>query len=295
MILAAGMGSRYGGLKQVDALGPHGEAIIEYSVFDAIRAGFGKVVFIIRKSIEDAFREKIGDKFNGKIEVEYAFQETDTPIDGIDQFPPREKPWGTAHAMLVARQLIREPFAVINADDYYGISSFVSMRKFLEEECTPDHFSMIGYQLNNTLSDHGHVNRGVCEVDASGNLTTVVERHKIRRTPEGIFCEEADGSRLKLPDDAPVSMNFWGFHPAIFEIIRKDFIRFVEEHADDPRAEFNIPLVINRLINEKMIDLTVIPNDEHWYGVTYQEDKPMVLEAFAQLTREGKYPPRLWS
>jgi NDP-sugar pyrophosphorylase family protein len=294
LILAAGMGSRYGGLKQVDALGPEGEALIEYSIFDAIRAGFGKVVFVIRNSIETAFKEKIGDKFADKIEVQYAFQELDSPIEGISTFPEREKPWGTAHAMLVARDLIHEPFAVINADDYYGISSFQSMADFLQHKCTPTDYSTVAYELLNTLSDHGHVNRGVCGVDGQGLLTDVVERLKVRKTPEGVFYEE-EGNLFPLSDKALVSMNFWGFHPNIFEIIRQDFITFVEENKDKPRSEFFIPLVVNKLIQEKTVDLHVIPNDEQWYGVTYQKDKPMVLEAFKKLTDDGRYPSPLWS
>lgn len=293
LILAAGMGSRYGGLKQVDALGPNGEALIEYSIFDAIRAGFGKVVFVIRHGIEEAFNEKIGDKFSDKIEVKFAFQELDSPIEGISSFPEREKPWGTAHAMLVAQGVINEPFAVINADDYYGISSFKSMVDFLQNDCTPEDYSMVAYQLSNTLSAHGHVNRGVCGVDENGHLTDVVERLKIRRTEEGIFYEE-EGALFPLSEKDLVSMNFWGFHPNIFEITRKDFIDFVEANKDKPRAEFFIPLVVNKLIQENAVHLHVLPNDEQWYGVTYQEDKPKVLAAFKKLTEEGKYPEPLW-
>jgi len=290
LILAAGMGSRYGGLKQVDALGPNDEALIEYSVYDAIRAGFGKVVFVIRESIEQAFKDKIGDKMEGKIQVEYAFQEINSLVEGIGDFPHREKPWGTGHAVLVARDKIQEPFAVINADDYYGISSLKTMATFLTEKCAPDHYAMIGYQLENTLSDAGHVNRGVCQVDAQGHLTGVTEIHKIHRTPEGIVAQEGS----LQPDDL-VSMNFWGFHPNFFDILRQDFIHFVKEHQDQPKAEFYIPLVVNRLIKEDRIKLSVIPNDEQWYGVTYQEDKPKVQQAFREMTEAGKYPEGLWN
>ncbi|MBV6652423.1 MAG: hypothetical protein KI786_01620 [Mameliella sp.] len=294
LILAAGMGSRYGGLKQLDGLGPNEEVIIEYSIFDAIRAGFGKIVFVIREDIETAFREKFGGKFDDQIEIEYAFQAMDTPIEGIDAFPEREKPWGTAHAVLVAHDKINEPFAVINADDYYGISSFEAMAAFLTSDVATDHYSMIGYQLDKTLSDAGHVNRGVCDVDEAGHLTDVVERHKIQRTPDGIIFEE-DGAQHPLSADALVSMNFWGFHPNIFDITRQHFIQFVKDNQDKPRAEFYIPLVVNSLINDGKINLAVIPNAERWYGVTYQEDKPMVQNAFAQLVAEGKYPEKLWS
>lgn len=293
LILAAGMGSRYGGLKQLDGLGPKGEVIIEYSIYDAIRAGFNKVVFVIREDIEAAFREKFGGKFDDKIEVAYAFQSIDTPVAGISEMPPREKPWGTAHAVLVAQDQIQAPFAVINADDYYGISSFRSMARFLMEDCSPSHYSMIGYELDKTLSDAGHVNRGICEVDGEGLLTDVVERHRIQRTADGIVYEE-DGQQHQLPQDALVSMNFWGFHPNIFEAMRQQFIDFVQANQDQPKAEFYIPLVVNELIQQGQIKLSVIPNAERWYGVTYQEDKPMAMKAFESLTVEGQYPDFLW-
>ncbi|MEM6378137.1 MAG: sugar phosphate nucleotidyltransferase, partial [Bacteroidota bacterium] len=288
-----GMGSRYGGLKQVDELGPAGEALIEYSVYDAVRAGFGKVVFVIRKSIEAAFKEKIGDQFAGKIKVQYAFQEMDSPIEGISHFPPREKPWGTAHAVLVAQDLINEPFAVINADDYYGITGFQTMADFLVNNCTPQDYSMVAYELANTLSDAGHVNRGICSVNDQGHLTTVVERHKIHRTETGIQYEEG-GSFYPLQAKDLVSMNFWGFHPNIFETIRKGFIEFVEQTQAQPKAEYYIPLVVNQEIQSGNIKLHVLPNDEQWYGVTYQEDKTKVQQAFKTLGEQGKYPNPLW-
>lgn len=293
LVLAAGMGSRYGGLKQVDALGPAGEALIEYSVYDAVRAGFGKVVFVIRHSIEVAFKEKIGDQFAGKIEVRYAFQEMDSPIDGISSFPTREKPWGTAHAVLVAQDLIQEPFAVINADDYYGISGFQTMADFLTKRCTPQDYSMIAYELANTLSEAGHVNRGICTVNEHGHLTTVVERHKIHRTKNGIQYEE-DSTLHPLEEKDLVSMNFWGFHPNIFETIRKSFIDFVANTEHQPKAEFYIPLVVNQEIQNGHINLHVLSNDEQWYGVTYQEDKVKVQKAFKVLGEQGKYPNPLW-
>jgi len=293
LILAAGMGSRYGGLKQVDALGPDGEALIEYSIYDAIRAGFGKVVFVIRESIEEAFKEKIGDQFSDQIEVRYAFQEINTPIDGVDDIPEREKPWGTGHAVLVARDQIQEPFAVINADDYYGIDSFQVVADFLRDDCSPTNYAMVAYRMGNTLSDAGHVNRGVCETDADGNLTTVVERHKIQRTPDGITFEDPHETGI-LQEDTLVSMNFWGFHPNVFDYLREDFIQFVKDHRDQPRAEFYIPLIVNRLIQDDLVKLSVLSTDARWYGVTYQEDKPMVQRAFRQLQEAGKYPRPLW-
>ncbi len=294
LILAAGMGSRYGGLKQVDALGPEGEALIEYSIYDAIRAGFGKIVFVIRENIEDVFKEKISGKFEDRVEVRYAFQEINTPVEGVDEIPHREKPWGTAHAVLVARHVVKEPFAVINADDYYGITAFDAMAKFLREECTPERFAMVGYELNNTLSDHGSVSRGVCEMDEHHHLTSVVERTKVERIDGTVYFEDEQGKKQALPENTLVSMNFWGFHPSVFESMRQHFIEFVKENQDKPRAEFFIPLHINRLIKEGAITLKVLPNSEQWYGVTYREDKPVVQQAFADLTRSGDYPSPLW-
>ncbi len=294
MILAAGMGSRYGGLKQVDGVGPHGEAIIEYSIYDAIRAGFGKVVFVIRKEIEAAFREKIGDKFADKIDVQYAFQHVDSPVEGIDEWPAeRTKPWGTAHAMLVARDIIDQPFAVINADDYYGASAFDDMAGFLKEECSPERQAMLGYVLENTLSEKGHVNRGVCVMNAAHNLTEVNERLKIHRDGDQAFYEE-DGQAHALPIDALVSMNFWGFHPSIFEEIRTQFVDFVKTRGDEPKSEFFIPLFVDKLINDGAITVKVIPCKETWYGVTYKEDKARVEAAFAKMVQQGVYPAPLW-
>lgn len=293
LVLAAGIGSRYGGLKQVDGIGPGGEAIIEFSIYDAMRAGFGKVVFIIRHSIEQEFREKVGDKIADQIPVEYVFQELDAPIEGIDSFPPREKPWGTGHAILMARNVIREPFAVINADDYYGISGFMDMAEFLHESCTPDYYSMIGYELGKTVSDFGSVSRGVCAVDDAHDLMEVVERTKVVRHNGQIFYEE-NGQRVPLADDTPVSMNFWGFHPSVFRHFYEDFLQFVKEKGHDPKAEFFIPITVNRLVKEKQVKLQVIPSADKWYGITYREDKPEVEAAFRDLAAEGKYPVGLW-
>lgn len=295
LILAAGMGSRYGGLKQVDALGPKGEAIIEFSVYDAIRAGFGKVVFVIRDTIEAAFKEKFAGKFEDKIQVEYVFQDVNTPIEGITDLPHREKPWGTAHAVLVAEHAIQEPFAVINADDYYGIEAFQTMAEFLTQAVTPSHWSMVGYILKNTLSDHGTVNRGVCQTNAAGHLTNVVERHKIGRASDGrVFFTDDDGSQQEVSENAVVSMNYWGFHPAIFKIMREQFIAFAAANRDNPKAEFYIPLVVNQQIESGEATIQVLTSQDSWYGVTYQEDKPMVQAAFDQLAADGKYPDSLW-
>ncbi len=294
LILAAGMGSRYGGLKQVDSLGTNGEAIIEYSIYDAIRAGFGKVVFVIREGIEDAFRQKFSNKFDDKIEISYVFQEVNTPIAGIEELPQREKPWGTAHAVLVAKGAIREPFAVINADDYYGIKAYQAMADFLTKHCSPTHYAMMGYTLKNTLSDAGYVNRGICQTDESHFLTSVVERTGIQRKNGHIGFEDDQGTWHELDENVPVSMNYWGFHPSFFEAAEEQFVQFVKDNKDKPRAEFYIPTVVNQLLEEDAIKLTVLRSDDQWYGVTYQEDKSMVQEAFQKLTKEGVYPSPLW-
>ncbi len=291
LILAAGIGSRYGGLKQVDSIGPGGEAIIEYSIFDAIRSGYGKVVFVIRKSIEAEFKEKFSGKFEGKIPVEYVYQEIDTPIEGLSNLPHREKPWGTGHAVLVAEKAIQEPFAIINADDYYGISAYPAMAAFLENECTTDHYAMIGYILKNTLSDNGSVSRGVCVMDEKNSLIAINETHKIERVNGAIQSEGG----ATLSEHTLVSMNFFGFHHTVFPALRESFINFVKANGDNPKAEFYIPLFVTEQIQADKIKITVIPNDEQWYGVTYKEDKEVVQHAFEQLTEAGSYPKGLWS
>ena len=294
LILAAGMGSRYGGLKQIDPVGPTGEAIIEYSIYDAIRAGFGKVVFVIRESIEEAFKEKFANKFQDQIQVEYAFQELDTPVAGLTKFPKREKPWGTAHAVMVAESKIQEPFAVINADDYYGVDSFRQMADFLNNRCAPNHYSMIGYTLEKTLSDHGHVNRGICTVDENGFLQSVFEATKIQRDDErNVFYLEND-ERKPLAENELVSMNFWGFHPSFFEAANERFRAFVKAHTNQPRAEFYIPTVVNDQLDKEEIKLSVLPNEERWYGVTYRDDKAVVVDAFQKMIDEKIYPSPLW-
>ncbi|NUO01195.1 MAG: nucleotidyltransferase [Saprospiraceae bacterium] len=293
LILAAGIGSRYGGLKQVDGVGPNGEAIIEYSIYDAIRAGFGKVVFIIRQDIEAAFKEKFGGKFDHLIETGYVFQELDSPIEGISEWPERIKPWGTGHAMLVAANAINEPFAVINADDYYGVDAFREICVFLQNDCTPNHYGMVGYVLSNTLSDHGTVSRGVCSMDEASYLTDINERTKVERTDKGIFYEDTDGRHLLGPDTL-VSMNFWGFHPSVFETARQLFVQFVKDNANNPKAEFFIPLIVSHQIKAGEIKLKVIPCNDQWYGVTYQEDKAPVKAAFREFIDQGIYPEALW-
>lgn len=289
------MGSRYGGLKQVDGVGPHQEAIIEYSIYDAIRAGFGKVVFVIRKDIEAPFKEKIGDRFEGRIPITYVFQEKDSFVPPGVNPELREKPWGTAHAMLVARTAVQEPFAVINADDYYGADAFHTMARFLREDCTPSAFSMIGYILRNTLSEHGTVNRGVAAANEQGLLTQIDERLKIERQPDGRPAYLGDdGQRYPLSEESFVSMNFWGFHPDIFNTTQLMFERFALDHQEQPKTEFLIPTVVDTLIKNGHARVHILSSEDRWYGVTYREDKPAVEEAFAGLIARGVYPSPLW-
>lgn len=294
LVLAAGMGSRYGGLKQLDEVGPNGETIIDYSVYDAIRAGFGKVVFVIRENIEDAFKEKISNKFQGKIQVEHVFQEVNTKIDGVDDMPERTKPWGTGHAMLVAKDVINEPFAVVNADDYYGIQAFTEMAEFLSKKASADHYNMVGFILKNTLSENGHVSRGVCSTDDNNYLQTVTERTKIMKIAD-IICYEENEQKYLLEDETVVSMNLWGFHHTIFEHTNNMFVDFVKENYENPKAEFYIPLVVNDMLQSEKIKLTVLTSHEKWYGVTYKEDKDDVVEAMNKLHAVGKYPEALWN
>jgi NDP-sugar pyrophosphorylase family protein len=293
LILAAGIGSRYGGLKQVDGIGPGGEAILEYAVHDAIRAGFGKVVFVIRKDIEAPFREKVGHKIEARIRTEYAFQEFDTALEWLDQTPVREKPWGTGHAILAAKNLLTEPFAVINADDFYGQQAFQLMGDFLKNDCTPQLYGMVAYRLANTLSENGSVSRGVCTVNEAGYLQHVVERTKIDRFEEGIAFIDENGAKHPLADNTPVSMNLWGLHHSILEAIETQFRSFVLENLDKPRAEFYIPKVVNTQLENGAAQLRVMTSETQWYGVTYPEDKETVQTALAQLAADGAYPEKL--
>ena len=295
LVLAAGIGSRFGGLKQVAGVGPSGEAIMEYAVYDAIRAGFGKVVFIIRHAIEKEFKARFEHKFEALIQVEYVFQELDSPISGIADWPSREKPWGTGHAVLMAQNVTHEPFAVINADDYYGAEAFRVMASFLSRDCHTHHLGMVGYLLNNTLSENGAVSRGVCEVDEHGMLQKVAERHQIQRADEGISCFDDYGNKIALSENALVSMNLWGFPADIFPEIERQFVSFFNANRENPRAEFYIPTVVNNLLATGNTEVSVLPNSEQWYGVTYQEDKPVVEAAFREFVRQGKYPEDLWA
>jgi len=294
LVLAAGMGSRYGGLKQLDGVGPSGETIMEYSIYDAIKAGFGKVVFVIRKSFEEAFKEKFENKFEGQIELAYAFQEINFHLAGIDDMPERTKPWGTAHAVLAAKALINEPFAVTNADDYYGTEAYQLVADFLRDKAAKDHYSMIGYVLSNTISAHGEVNRGVCNMDENQFLQTMTERKGVGRAGDSTLYFTEEGVQYPLAESTLVSMNLFGFHQSIFKEIERGFEQFVRDNYQNNKAEYYIPLIINELIVDKKIKLSVIPTKEAWYGVTYQADRPTVVAALKRLSEEGFYKTPLW-
>lgn len=283
LILAAGIGSRYGGLKQADGMGPNGESILEFSVRDAAAAGFGKVVLVIRKDIETEFREKVGHRIEAILPTVYAFQEMDTAIEHLQPQPERLKPWGTAHAILAAQAHLMEPFAAINADDYYGPEAFQTLGQFLTHDCRPDVYAMVAFYLANTLSENGFVSRGVCNAGSDGFLTDVVERTKIQRFEEGIFYLDEKGERHFLPDETLVSMNFWGFHHHLLPVIRQQFLQFVQDHFNEPKSEFYIPTVVNNQIQSGAARVKVLTSASQWYGVTYPEDKQIVQEALLRL------------
>lgn len=295
LILAAGIGSRYGGLKQLDKVGPGGEAIIDYSIYDAIQAGFGKVVFVIRKSIEADFKAFIGDKLEGKIEVEYVFQELNKLPEGITPNPDRQKPYGTGHAVLMAADVIQENFAVINADDFYGREAYQTIAKYFNElDIASNDNCMVGYNLKNTLSEHGYVSRGQCTSDVNGYLEDVVERTHIEKKEDGIFFENEAKESMKLDENTLVSMNFWGFTPQFFGQLNTRFTKFIQENTKELKAEFYIPTAVNEMIEEGIGRTKVLESDAAWFGVTYQEDRPVVVESIRKLIRAGKYPEKLF-
>lgn len=294
IILAAGMGSRYGGLKQMDPVGPNGEAIIDYSLYDAIRAGFGKVVFIIRHDFADQFKERFEPCLRGRIEVNYAYQSLDKIPEGCILNPSREKPWGTAHAVWMADGLVNEPMAVINADDFYGREAYKTMADFLITSVDDSEYSMIGYRVSNTLSDFGSVSRGVCMTDGNDYLTGVVERVRIQRDSDGIFYYEPEG-RFPLEESTPVSMNFWGLKPNVFSYLREGFSKFLAERGNELKAEYFIPILINDNIINGRIKTKVLACDSNWFGVTYIEDKPFARNEILKLVEKGEYPRNLWT
>ncbi|KAF0237795.1 MAG: hypothetical protein FD181_1558 [Prolixibacteraceae bacterium] len=294
LILAAGMGSRFGGLKQVEPVGPNGEAIIDYSIYDAIRAGFGKVVFIIRESFADAFKENFDKKLKGKIEVEYVFQELNMLPEGFTLPEGREKPWGTAHAILVAKDVINEPFCALNADDFYGFNAYKAMAKFLTESIDPQEYAMVGYKLNDTLSEFGSVSRGICEEDENKNLVKIVEALKIVKHENKIISIENDGSETLLTGNEIASMNNWGFKPSVFAQLEKRFTQFLKIEIDKPKSEMYIPSVVFDLIDDKEATVKVLEANSPWFGVTYKEDKPFVIEKINALIAKGEYPKKIW-
>ncbi|QGY45501.1 nucleotidyltransferase [Maribellus comscasis] len=294
LILAAGMGSRFGGLKQVEPVGPNGEAIIDYSIYDAIKAGFGKVVFIIRESFADAFKEKFDKKLQGKIQVEYVYQELDNLPEGFTLPEGREKPWGTAHAILVAKDAVKEPFCALNADDFYGYNAYKVMADYLSESKKESEYSMVGYRLKNTLSDFGTVSRGICDVDREKNLQKIVETTKILKKGKEIVSVEEGGIENQLTGNEIVSMNNWGFKPAIFDILEEKFIDFLKTEIHKPKSEMYIPSVVFELIQEKKVEVQVLEANSPWFGVTYKEDKPFVVEKIRELINKGEYPEKLF-
>ena len=294
-ILAAGMGSRYGGLKQLDGLGPNGETIMDYSVFDAMRAGFGKVVFVIRKDFEEDFRNVVLSKYADHVPCEVCFQGIDNLPEGFTRNPERTKPWGTNHAVLMAKDLIKEPFMVINADDFYGKESFEVMAKFLVEANGQEgKYCMAGYRVGNTLSDHGTVSRGVCATDRMGYLTDVVERTAIENKNGHVVYQDENGQDVEIPFETPVSMNMWGFTPEYFAYAEEAFKAFLTENAQELKAEFYIPTLVNDMINSGKATCKVLDTTAKWFGVTYAEDRQLVVDKIQALVDAGVYPNKLF-
>lgn len=292
VILAAGMASRYGSMKQIQGFGPGGETIMDYSIYDAIRSGFGKVAFIIREKFAADFKEIFEAKLKGKIETAYVYQELDYFTEGFEIPAERTKPWGTAHAVLCAKDEVNETFAVINADDFYGHNAFENASAFLQNSCTKKNYAIVGYDLLKTLSDYGTVNRGVCGLDSNGNLATITERINIAKKEGKIICD--DGSEPKeLSLDTRVSMNFWCFHPSFFSYTQKLFNEFLAKHGKESKSEFFIPIVADQFIKEGG-KVEIIPTTSSWFGVTYKEDAPFVENSLNQLISNGEYPTYLW-
>ena len=297
LVLAAGMGSRYGGLKQMDPMGPHGETVLDYSVYDAIRAGFGRVVFVIREEFAEAFRQGIGSRFSGRIQVDYAFQRLDDLPEGFSIPAGRTKPWGTAHAVRAARHEIQESFAVINADDFYGSDAYMKAAEFLSvphAESRKAHYAMVGYPLVNTLSEHGDVNRGICTRDQQGLLSTVEEYVKIKRDEDGVVRGESlDGTRREVSEISPVSMNFWVFTHCFMDRLEREFMNFLKHSGHMEKSEHYIPTVVDALIHAGEADCSVLNTSSHWFGVTYPEDKAHVVTSIRKLIETGEYPAAL--
>jgi NDP-sugar pyrophosphorylase family protein len=294
LILAAGMASRYGSMKQIQSFGPGGETIMDYSIYDAIRAGFKKVVFIIRKDFAENFKAIVEPRLKGRIEIDYVYQDLKAFTEGFDVAPDRAKPWGTAHAVLCAKDAVKEPFAVINADDFYGRDAFEKAYKFLTTDVKSDVWSIIGYELLKTLSDNGTVNRGVCQVDSKGNLTSIAERLNIVMKDGKIMTDDSFEPK-ELPRDSSVSMNFWCFDTAVFDYSLDLFQKFLKTSGKELKSEFFIPIVADQFIKDKEGDIKVIPTSSDWFGVTYKEDAPEVKANLEKLVASGEYPAKLWN
>jgi UTP-glucose-1-phosphate uridylyltransferase len=294
LVLAAGMGSRYGGNKQLDQVGPSGETIIDYSIYDAIRAGFGKIVFVIRRDIEEQVKERFVTRLKGKIEVDYVFQEITNLPEGVKVSPERQKPWGTSHAILVTEPKIKEPFGVINADDYYGVESFRILRDFLVNDNSPDNYCIVGYKLGNTLSDHGHVNRGVCGVGEDGLLKNIVETRQIEKTADGAVAPGADGKTLHFTGNEVVSMNLWGFKPSCYHFLGEEFRNFINKSGMDLKSELDIPTSIDKFVKNGRITIQILETNAKWFGVTYREDKPFVVDSINKMIRDRVYPSSIY-
>jgi NDP-sugar pyrophosphorylase family protein len=293
LILAAGMASRYGSMKQTEGFGPGGETIMDYSIYDAIRAGFGKVVFVIRKDFAESFKASFEPKLKSKIKTEYVYQEMDSYLNGLQVPEGRTKPWGTGHAVLCAKTVINEPFAVINADDYYGVDAFEKAAAFLNNRCTEKHYAIIGYELDKTLSDHGSVSRGVCQVDEAFNLVSIRERTKIYKE-NGVITYEDETGKHQVPSDSSVSMNFWCFHQSLFYTTEKLFLDFVQANTHHTKAEFFIPIIAEDFMENHGGHIIVIPTTSQWFGVTYKEDAPIVKSCVDKLVADKVYTALLW-
>jgi len=295
VILAAGMASRYGSQKQTQSFGPSGETIMEYSIYDAIKAGFGKVVFIIREDFAEAFKNIVEPKLKGKIETDYVYQKLESFTGGRTIPAERSKPWGTAHALLCCKGKLNEPFAIINADDFYGSDGFKKAFNFLTTEVKDDVYAIIGYELKKTLSDNGSVSRGVCEVDANNNLTDINERTKIYRNDKGVITYEDENGLHEVSENASVSMNFFGFSPSVLELSEELFGNFLDKEISNPKGEFFIPLVVDDFVKSGKGKVKVIPTSAQWFGVTYREDAPVVQASIDALVKAGEYPQSLWA
>lgn len=295
LILAAGLGTRYGGLKQIDPVGPNGEIIIDYAIYDAINAGFGKLVFVIQHYFESAFKKKIGSKFDNLVETAYAYQEVNTCLSDFEPPKDRDKPWGTGHAILVAGDVIHEPFAVMNADDYYGPNSFKTMAQFLgKKDLSGNEYAMVGYTLRDTLGEYGPVCRGVCQCDEQMFLRTIVECRNIERTATGVRYFEDDGTERFLTGNEIVSRNLWGFQPSIFHHLKVHFRRFLKERGDERDSELFIPTVVDKLVEEKKATVKVLRTNDECFGVTYRRDATIAKKCIRLLIDQGLYPEDLW-